>query len=372
VKTLVSSFRFQETLARGAKSRPPFYRMPPVSYRRFTDDFSPDYALLLLCDSLIMDAESFETLTKEPAPGFEEVAEAFKALHADRRVELRDFSAELKPHRRLLKRMLQHDLKRFDQWILPLRDSLDLWGHFARVASTMLRDQLIREYQGDESHADSFMSHMSLDDYSRVNDFSGLIADATTSLNSSRRRESRNLLRQVLRGYLTYVNANVILADQLDASLHDWQDLTPLYANKFLSVGNAPNSAQQGAQQLGRMFEVSFPDLAIESPRELIRALNDKRIEDLRTLVSQALSGQTQFDEAFAASVLREVFRNCEQAKRWRHIVGYATLPVHLIPWVGAVAQKILEEVLGVVIDRRLRREHRWFYLLSDIAEHRR
>ena len=44
-------------------------------------------------------------------------------------------------------------------------------------------------------------------------------------------------------------------------------------------------------------------------------------------------------------------------------------LPTHLIPWVGALAQKAIEEGIGHAMEEKCRREHRWFYMLSEIAD---
>jgi len=66
---------------------------------------------------------------------------------------------------------------------------------------------------------------------------------------------------------------------------------------------------------------------------------------------------------------LREVLHSSERASKWRKVLGCATLPIGFIPWVGTVVQKAIEEGAAIPIERKFKEKHRWFYMLSDIAE---
>jgi len=378
---MLTSFGVEHSLLSESGHETMFQHMPPVSFRRINETFMPDFELLLLCDSIVMDEASFDRLVHRSVPAYLRVSETFQALRSEGRVELKDFSSTLRDHVELLDRMIEHDLKSLDQWVKPLSESLNLWMHFLQRSMKLIRidregwrDQFpFRGVRPDEIHLTNFIVHeahstaaLYLDE---TEDSSMLVYEALESSEKRKRRKYRGALRDVLRSYLTYVDANLILSHQFDVGLHDWLDLTPFYATKFLSVGQGEDPVVESKTQLERLFTVPFPDLALHNTRALIKALNDKRIEDLRRLVAEAVAGHVQFDDEFAKAVLRDVFRSSERAKHWRSVIGYATLPIGLIPWVGTPVQKIVEESVSIPIERKLKQTHRWFYMLSEIAE---
>lgn len=381
MKVMLTSFGVEHSLSSQSGPGTMFQRMPPVSFRGSNETFLPDYELLLLCDSVIMDETSFDRLVHSSVPAYLRVSETFQVLKSEGRVELKDFSSILRPHVGLLDRMIEHDLKSLDQWVIPLRESLNLWRHFLHKSTELFRtdreawqDQFpFRAVRPDEIHftrvlVDEAHSRMELH-LDQMDDTSVMVYEALESSKKRKRKEYRRALRDVLRRYLTYVDANLILSHQFDVGFHDWLDLAPFYATKLLSVGQDEDPVAKSRAQLERLFTIPFPDFALRNTRALIKALNDKRIEDLRRLVSEAVAGHVQFDNEFAKSVLREVFRSSERAKHWRSVVGYATLPIGLIPSVGTPVQKIVEESVSIPIEKKLKRTHRWFYMLSDIAE---
>jgi hypothetical protein len=382
MKVMVTSFGVERSLSSETDENTMFHRMPPVSFRWVQEAFMPDYELLLLCDSVIMDEASFDRLVQGSVAAYSHVSETFQALRSDGRIELKDFSSTLRPHAELLGRMIEHDLKSLDQWVEPLRDSLILWRDFSRMAADLVRAEReewfdhARLRDGPHHHGYPRLQaylmrsadHMRHPDEAIAAHMSILVTDALESSTKRKRTEYRDALRGVLRDYLTYVDANLILSHQLDVGFHDWLDFTPFYSAKFLSVGRDQDPLREGRAQLEKLFTIPFPELAIRDTRALMKALNDKRLEDLRRLVTEAIDGRVQFDDEFAKAVLREVLRSSEHAKKLRSVVGYATLPIGLIPWVGTVAQKAIEEGVGIPIEAKYKRKHRWFYMLSDIA----
>jgi hypothetical protein len=348
-----------------------FHRMPPVSFRGVKEAFMPDYELLLLCDSIIMDEASFDRLVQGNVAAYSRVSDTFQALKSEGRIELRDFSSTLRPHSELLSRMIERDLKSLDQWVVPLRESLTLWRHFSNISMNLMR------YEREEgwfhtAHYHALMhevGHMMHLELARAEQLSRLVSEALDSSKKRKRKEYRAALRDLLRAYLTYVDANLILSHQLGIGFHDWLDFTPFYAAKFLSLGQDDDVVEENRAQLERLFTIPFPDLAIHNTRALMKALNDKRIVELRQLVANAVNGQVHFDDEFAKAILREVLHSSEHAAKWRKVVGYATLPIGFVPWVGTVVQKVIEEGVAIPIERKSKEKHRWFYMLSDIAE---
>jgi hypothetical protein len=377
MKVMLTSFGVEHSLSSEAAPGTMFDRMPPVSFRWVNQAFMPDYDLLLLCDRIIMDVESFDRLVNNSVAAYSRVSETFHALKSEGRIQLDDFSSILRPHTELLSRMIEHDIKSLDQWVVPLRESLTLWRHFSKMSMNLMdagshHDLSYRDLHSPQSHHSVLfheVSHMLAGESARVDSLSRLVGEALDSSEKRKRKEYRGALRDVLRSYLTYVDANLILAHQLDVGFHDWLDFTPFYSAKFLSVGQGEDIVQQKKAQIEKLFTLPFPELAIRNTPALMKALNDKRIEELRQLVQNAVEGKVVFDDDFAKAVLREVFHGSEHAAKWRKVVGYATLPIGFVPWVGTVVQKAIEEGAEIPIERKFKEKHRWFYMLSNIAE---
>ena len=55
------------------------------------------------------------------------------------------------------------------------------------------------------------------------------------------------------------------------------------------------------------MRSLSFPEFTFWTPVNIVRALKDKRIDDLRRLVEAAAKGDVEFDREFATRVLGEL-----------------------------------------------------------------
>jgi hypothetical protein len=385
MKVMITSFGVEHSLTSEAGHDSVFHRMPPVSFRQTSETFMPDYELLLLCDTVVMDEASYHRLTRDSIRAYSQVSETFQALKAEGRIELNDFSSTLRPHIELLDRMIDRDLKQLDQWVGPLRESLALWRHFASISMDLVETESERLFQRGFSR--DKLTHLNVrnpDDVKYaimrelvhlthghrpyVEHVSQLVTEALESSEKRKHREYRQALRDLVRAYLMYVDANLILSHQLEIGFHDWLDFTPFYAAKFLSVGRDQDPIQDSKDQLEKLFTISFPDLAIRDTRALMKVLNDKRLEDLRRLVDEAVEGRIQFDDQFAKSILGDVVRSSERARKRRSVVGYATLPFDLIPWVGGVAQKAIEEAVSVPFEKKLRQKHRWFYMLSDVA----
>ncbi|MBN1912058.1 MAG: hypothetical protein JW818_20220 [Pirellulales bacterium] len=395
MKLMLTSFGIEQSIAGESDVDSMFRGMPPVSFRQVSSPFMPDYELLLLCDKVLMDGESFGQLVGSPFSAYTHVADTFRALRSEGRIELVDFVSIVRRNAGLLDRMLEHDIRILDQWIDPLRESLMMWRGFADASWDVIRHMAEEDYRrrdSEQGEGDLFLgihawhafhepSHRLVPEYQvnrdlhraageveRVTDFVNM---ALHSARKRRLKEYRGALRDVVRSYLAHVNSNLILSNELNVGFHDWLDFTPFYAVKFLSVGRTEDRAHESQKHLEKLFNISFPNLAIRDAKSLLRALNDKRIQDLRQLVDDAVNGRVKFDEGFAQSVLNEVLHAEKSARKARSVLGYVTMPVGFIPWIGTAAQKLLDEAVGTPLERKLKSQNRWFYMLSDIAESR-
>ena len=396
MKLMLTSFGIDQTLASASRSESLFDRMPPVSFRSVNEAFMPDYELLILCDQIVMDETSFQQLISSPSRAYSGVADTFRALKTEGRVELVDFSSILSSNADLLDKMLDHDMRILDQWVVPLRESLTMWRHFAQISIQIWNDEREQSHALDAKTSDTTVEYPrqflhfrngralgmqsvlmheihALMHHARNEavDLSHMVEAALDSSEKRKHKEYRGALREVLRAYLSYVNANLVLSTELEIGFHDWLDFTPFYSTKFLSVGKREDAVQEGRKQVERLFTVAFPDLAIRDTTALLKLLNDKRIEELRQLISDAVLGKCEFDEHFANSVLAEVLQTERKVARFRNVLGYLTLPIGFVPWIGTPAQKVVEEAVARPMAKKMKQKHKWFYMLSEIADSR-
>jgi hypothetical protein len=376
--------------------------MPPVAMREHTKIFIPDYSALVVCEKLTVDGETYERLCNRAHHKYRIVSEMMQTLYSDGFIELVDYESILNENNILLQRMLAQDMKMLDMWIDPLCESLHIWEDFwFRTISQSQEDvfqlkssyeSITREIRGDmhsniraKLHNFQNFRHMIRD--RAVHDMivhPGHRADINLSLwssddesiklykalHSSRKRhkkEYRDILRRVLRSYLEYVDANLILSNHLEVGFHDWMDFLPFYRTKFLAIGQENPPGEAAAIELRKLFDISFPELTVKSTSQLMKIINDNRIDCLRSLVQSTVQGDMAFDNEFAKRTLTEVIGIEQKVARWRNIVSYATMPIGFIPWIGSLAQKGVEEAIIASLQKKLKAKYQWYYLLSDV-----
>lgn len=381
MQLMLTSFGVAEEDLEPSQDRSLFYRMPPVSMHTVSNVFMPDYAALILCEKLILDEASFVSLQQNPHWSFTAVADAIELLYHEGFIKLVDFRHILKRNENLLKKMLEHDLKILDQWVEPFRASLDIWRHFAYKSYELLREDRNRIMHSKilpRLHVSELITY-ELTQIERYGVIPGhctyyshiffLVKEALESSSKRKRAEYREALRQALRSYLSYVNANIVLSNEIGVGFHDWADFLPFYRLKFLSVGKENIKEERQIEESQKLFEVSFPEFAITDTRALIKALQDKRIADLREMVNRAVKGEVTFDQEFARNIFKEVFEIERRTNIYRKIISYVTSPMGFVPWVGTAAQMVIEETVGTPLEKKLKQKYRWFYLVSDLAE---
>lgn len=324
-----------------------------------------------------MDELSYEALSRRSNDIFREVAETMTALRSEGFLELVDYQKVLNDNQDLLHQMLAYDLSIFDSWLNPLEASIKIWLEFADKVYDLERQE--QETPSTNSAQEPQYSAGSKNIYPALlhlaNNRVGLVLIWIERLSKRARDEDeylRSRLIEILRSYLMYVNANIVLSNELGVGFHDWADFQPFYQRKFLTVGRkAPDSAEQ-ASVAHKLFEVSFPEFAISDTRKFMKVVQDRRVEDLRELVQASIDGKVNFDQEFARSVFKEVLKMERQITRYRNIISYLTLPLDFfsfLPGVGAIVQKGIEEVVGGTIEHKMKEKYRWFYLLSDVSD---
>jgi hypothetical protein len=333
--------------------------MPPVDLRHRARKFQAEYSMLLMFDKIVLDRQSFETLIGHPHPYYDVVAETMRILQSEGFVELADYTQILRKNDTLLTRMNENDLHSPDHWLNSFFESHLAWRKFANA---VIPDSHFRGKEG----ASAEPGHLPI--YTAgLHNLGGSSAMEFLSDQLSKDMYEWQL-RNLIAPYIGYVNANLIISHELNVSFHDWADFAPFYRQKFLGVGheNIPN--EQVQERSRQLFDVAFPEFRIQTPSQLVKLLEHKRIDDLRALVQAAVEGAESFDEAFARSVFTEVIDVERRLEKWRKIVGYLTLPIGFVPVVGNPAQLVAEEAVNAVMKNKMTKPYRWFYMLSDVS----
>ncbi len=196
-----------------------------------------------------------------------------------------------------------------------------------------------------------------------------LVDSALMSSRERRRSEPRNALRDVLSEYLSYVNANLFLSNRFGVGFYDWNDFRPFYKDKFMRIAQDSPPGQKQTESIKKLFEISFPEFTFWSPDNIIKALKDKRISDLRDLINKTASGEVEFDKEFATRTLSEVLKIERSIGKFRSFVSYLTMPLGFIPIAGTPIQKVAEEVIARPVEGKKRKEYQWLYLISELVQ---
>jgi hypothetical protein len=350
-----------------------FDRLPPLNMRSAVGRFEPEYSLLILCDKIILDELSFERLKENRQPIFAAMAQTIKALHDEGYVELADYSSALRGNVDLLRKMTDIDIRSIGQWRQPLQISEEIWRRYVRRTLPYRGSaRVYRRLTGSAPEPGHLPVTHAVADFSLEEDrYQRYLSIHRRPTYSIHRRPTDDFIVPIedrrLKAYLTFINSNLILSNEMDSALHDWEDFLPFYQQKFLGVGrrNPPAAAQAEASR--QLFDVVLPELAIDSPQQLIRILKHRRIGELRALIDAAGRGEVEFDADFARNAFREVFGIEKRVAKGRRIIGYVTLPIGFIPLVGSFAQTIVQEAAGTLLEQRLRKPYRWLYMLSDL-----
>ena len=370
-----------------------FHRLPPFSIAEIERHFEPDYSLLLLCDEVIVDTRTMEAL-KNPHESWiltenrkEQIAttesgdwviaaykslyDTLRILHDEGFVSIVDYNAILQDKSDVLDAMLAEDLKQLSIWVNPLIESLHVWSQYVDALRAIF-------YSDNPSETGSprkdFNSPEMYDLRARIHNQSCISRSISFLQYLLSEQSDKSALedkyledtQQVLADYLRYLNGNIVLASSLDAGFHDWSDYQPLYKQKFATMLAKEPPTERRIEEIQKLFTLVLPRLAIRDYKNLLRILKDKRIHDIRSLITDAVEGNLQIDQSFANRVLMDVLEQEYQTACVKSLIGYITLPLGMLPIIGTPLGKIAEEISDRIAAKAIRKKHQWFYLLSN------
>ncbi|MGV3756429.1 MAG: hypothetical protein ACO1QS_13695 [Verrucomicrobiota bacterium] len=291
------------------------YQLPRLALARLNQAFLPDYSLLLLTESLVMDRRTFDELVRGliQVPGGPVLA--LKSLHDAGLVELVDFERGFARVREQVLTDLDQHLMRFKDWESAVAQSIDQW----RIFNTALQENLRPKIQ--RLRAMPSRSGMNYSDLASnyLHDLAGRIQmikffaeDALPSPNPGAEvLPDTELLSNHLREHLLSAHYSVALARELKAGVHEWIDAAPYYHRLY---ENEPSAAR---------FDLPLPEFSLWHPDKVVKAMTSQAAAELRTLVKATLFDAQPWDEAAAAKCLMAIAKVDQGMPSVRRVSGY-------------------------------------------------
>jgi hypothetical protein len=369
MKLLLSSFG----LGAQVLFRDYFYRMPAVSMWAFGPVLVPDYPVVFLFESFVIDARTVEILHGKDKKGYYgEMRGLVQALDEAGRLNVVDFETILRPYEPQIIASVEYDIRNLDRWRRPLEESSAKWHQFAALAKEVLykRGDVLREQTSYTDEERALMSVLDLGYYGRgvASTPERTIGALLENWKQRMPSEQREYVRKIAADYFSYVASNLCLSEVLDVVIHDWADMAPLYRKKLELALRMTRPEEKQVEQVRQLFEVVFPDFRPRSATSIVKALDDPRIEKLRSLVDSAVNGGTAFDTEFANRTLREVLRAERRREAVRRVAGWITFPIQFFPVFGTLIDVAANAGIEAFTKRQARRGKEWFYLVSDIS----
>lgn len=103
-----------------------FERMPPALFCKKRKQFVPDYASLLVADSIILDSSTVEGLKSHRSPLFHEYGQVLEALEGEGFARTEDYSAVLHEESATIREAIELDLDDLSQLLSILDTSIQM------------------------------------------------------------------------------------------------------------------------------------------------------------------------------------------------------------------------------------------------------
>ncbi len=355
---------------RYTKLKSPFTCLPPISMRSAGGSISPDYSVFFLGESFYIDTETAEIVEKKPM--FHKHKELFNCLKELGRLKTIDYGQIIRPYHHLIEKSYKLDVSRMNEWRGEFMELYNIWNSFvtsAREQSSHYDNDGMNPGFYDPTYLPNSMKEiLFLLKHSMVPGLDYKIHENLRNWDKGLNPEYKKYTEDILSPYLVHVNSNLCLADCLNASIHDWADLTPLYRKKFeesLRINHSNESKQQHACE--QFIKLMFPSFTPKSEKSLMKLLSDKRMDNFRETITKSIDNNISFDNDFANNLLKEIISKEERITYYKNLIGWLTMPLTLIPWAGAPLEKGSKILLEKIVEKRVRKDKAWFYMLSEV-----
>ncbi len=365
MNVLLSSFGF--TLSSDLFKDTYCFRMPPVCLATGGHCFVPEYSVFLLFDNYFIDSNAIANIQENPY--FQEHVLLLSGLKELGRLKVIDFESIITPYKNDIKKSVAADLNDLTSWIDAFSEAVEEWNQFETIVSANPKDPSNLDWRYIAPQDDKFLSLVS---QGMVQGLDSRLIVNLKNWNKKIKKKYRDFTKTVVSGYLEHVAVNMYLSELLDAKIHDWSDIGPLYKEKFIRSCSPKGIIEINKQEKCRLlFNLCIPELKPQKTEHFIELLNDDRITDVRNQISKAASGEIDFDGKYIQKIINEIslntiFNNNKKQK----LHGYCVSIINEIP-LGSFLGKILENKSKERHEKQTLKNHDWFILLNDVARYR-
>jgi hypothetical protein len=255
-----------------------------------------------------------------------------------------------------------------ESWAEAFGEAVALWNDFEQTVNDSNR----RTHQSDWRTIQGGDQFLAMISQGMVQGLDDRLVSNLRNWKKALKPKYRDFTRRVVSGYLEHIAANLCLSDVLGATIHEWSDIGPIYREKLsrsVRVQDDVNFRHQ--DECRTLFEVSFPELRPRGTSDLIKILEDRRVESLRKMISEAVAGRIIFDREFAVRIQGEVCADMNQLERRKKFIAILSSPLNRVPWIGPSLERTAQQIANRFLERRAQHNHQWFFLLDDVKNYR-
>jgi hypothetical protein len=286
------------------------FRMPRISMARNTQQFLPDYALLLLTDELVMGRRTFEGLIRGQIDTTSTMPLMVKLLHDEGFIRLEDFDGALRDEQAVLELMIEENLQLMDSWMATMWKSVKSWQSYYEGLQLTLRPRTekIRKDIAEGrpvglnySRAASVFIHHMGGRFQMVRYFAEEVL-APEGNDAEVLKERRDFLAE----QIAYTVCHLLFSRKFSAAIHDWCDFSPHYL-ELIQREAYKSTDTRNARAMRTLFQVALPEFILWHPDRVLQALRNGRIVELRKRVREAVAEGREFDTQAATETLETV-----------------------------------------------------------------
>jgi hypothetical protein len=164
--------------------------------------------------------------------------------------------------------------------------------------------------------------------------------------------------RNAALGYLyecvSDINRILILAQEFQQPIYEWEDYCRYYRYKFLRTAQLVPGRPRG-RTLSELFDVFIPNFTIRSYEELEDLRDDGRLGAVRSLVDNL--GDRPIDKDIVIQANTDVLRIKRKIDTFSKYIGLIGYPLSLLP---GPASNVVQDVAGAIAKRWFEKKVQW------------
>lgn len=340
--------------------------MPPLGSFAPKQGFVPDFPVLTMFDEFTIDGQAYEKIRKAPSNAWlGSWPEVIRMLDAEGVLSTVDIENEVKQVASARGEMLRRDMRDPAKWAdaMTYFDTLVSSANRALGSKPTLAEKLAWDFEPD-----MIPGVEGSDGQSHILSRAPLV-DPGDDPNDAH-YQLHELALGHLRRQLRDVNAGLAVAAHLNIAPMFWAPYKGYLEAKSECIDTAKD-ANDRTEAARLFFRLAFPRYKPETVREFSRLRQDKRLRKLRDVITTAAKTGDVMDPDYPQRIFEQVLKVEKKVGHARQIVGWISTIVGSLPLPGVgLATAAASEVISVGIEKFIRKDWNWFYLISDGTGH--